>query len=172
MLFMLFSACRTAICKSRRGGFKDTLPEDLLAPLLKVFYFILFFLFFPPPLSFCAQQLMTITLVNQVSNPGGLSVVFYVWFILCFSFDIVLKALIDKTKVDPSEVGDIVVGTVLAPGSQRAIECRMAAFFAGFPGTLIYCTLSLSGPFNFIFHHVTNTNTILRTEQTRFLLEP
>lgn len=47
--------------------------------------------------------------------------------------------------MDPSEVGDIVVGTVLAPGSQRAIECRMAAFYAGFPGTLIYCTLSSSG---------------------------
>ena len=36
--------------------------------------------------------------------------------------------------MDPSEIGDIVVGTVLAPGSQRAIECRMAAFYAGFPG--------------------------------------
>ncbi|XP_020094648.1 3-ketoacyl-CoA thiolase 2, peroxisomal-like [Ananas comosus] len=77
---VIVGACRTAICKSRRGGFKDTLPEDLLAPLLKV--------------------------------------------------------LIDKTKVDPSEVGDIVVGTVLAPGSQRAIECRMAAFYAGFPDTV------------------------------------
>ncbi|RRT36855.1 hypothetical protein B296_00040874, partial [Ensete ventricosum] len=30
------SACRTAICKSKRGGFKDTHPEDLLAPVLKV----------------------------------------------------------------------------------------------------------------------------------------
>ena len=36
--------------------------------------------------------------------------------------------------MNPSEVGDIVVGTVLAPGSQRATECRMAAFYAGFPG--------------------------------------
>ena len=40
----------------------------------------------------------------------------------------------EKTNVKPSEVGDIVVGTVLAPGSERAIECRMAAFYAGFPG--------------------------------------
>ncbi|KAH7669654.1 Thiolase protein [Dioscorea alata] len=48
----------------------------------------------------------------------------------------VLKALIDKTKIDPSEVGDIVVGTVLGPGSQRAIECRMAALYAGFPETV------------------------------------
>jgi len=44
------------------------------------------------------------------------------------------QALIDKTKINPSEVGDIVVGTVLAPGSTRAMECRMAAFYAGFPG--------------------------------------
>lgn len=45
-----------------------------------------------------------------------------------------VQAVIEKTNVDPSEVGDIVVGTVLAPGSQRASECRMAAFYAGFPG--------------------------------------
>ncbi|CAI0393944.1 unnamed protein product [Linum tenue] len=77
---VIVAAYRTAICKSKRGGFKDTHPDDLLAP--------------------------------------------------------VLKAVIDKTNVDPSEVGDIVVGTVLAPGSQRAIECRMAAFYAGFPDTV------------------------------------
>uniref|UniRef100_A0A2P2MA01 3-ketoacyl-CoA thiolase 2 peroxisomal-like n=1 Tax=Rhizophora mucronata TaxID=61149 RepID=A0A2P2MA01_RHIMU len=75
---VIVSAHRTAICKSRRGGFKDTLPDDLLATLL--------------------------------------------------------KALLEKTNLNPSEVGDIVVGTVLAPGSQRATECRMAAFYAGFPG--------------------------------------
>ncbi|KAF7057362.1 hypothetical protein CFC21_064658, partial [Triticum aestivum] len=73
-------AYRTAICKAKRGSFKDTLPEDLLVP--------------------------------------------------------VFKALVDKTKLNPSEVGDIVVGTVLAPGSQRAIECRMAALYAGFPDTV------------------------------------
>ncbi|PKA58779.1 3-ketoacyl-CoA thiolase 2, peroxisomal [Apostasia shenzhenica] len=77
---VVVAAYRTPICKSKRGGFKDTHPEDLLAT--------------------------------------------------------VLKALLDKTKLNPSEVGDIVVGTVLAPGSQRAIECRMAAFYAGFPETV------------------------------------
>lgn len=45
--------------------------------------------------------------------------------------------MIEKTNVNPSEVGDIVVGSVLAPGSQRASECRMAAFYAGFPGTFL-----------------------------------
>ncbi|KAL2557046.1 3-ketoacyl-CoA thiolase 2 [Forsythia ovata] len=44
-----------------------------------------------------------------------------------------LQVLIEKTELNPAEVGDIVVGTVLAPGSQRAIECRMAALCAGFP---------------------------------------
>lgn len=38
------SAYRTAICKAKRGGFKDTLPEDLLAPVLKVFHFDLLYL--------------------------------------------------------------------------------------------------------------------------------
>ncbi|XP_041026502.1 3-ketoacyl-CoA thiolase 2, peroxisomal-like [Juglans microcarpa x Juglans regia] len=77
---VIVAAHRTPICKSKRGSFKDTYPDDLLAP--------------------------------------------------------VLKALIEKTNLNPSEVGDIVVGTVLAPGSQRASECRMAAFYAGFPETV------------------------------------
>lgn len=77
---VIVAAYRTAICKAKKGGFKDTLPEDLLVP--------------------------------------------------------VFKALLDKTKLNPSEIGDIVVGTVLAPGSQRAIECRMAALYAGFPDTV------------------------------------
>ncbi|XP_051142347.1 3-ketoacyl CoA thiolase 1, peroxisomal-like [Andrographis paniculata] len=77
---VIVAACRTAICKSRKGGFKDTLPDDLLAA--------------------------------------------------------VLKGLIDRTNLNPAEVGDIVVGTVLAPGSLRAIECRMAAFYAGFPDSV------------------------------------
>ena len=36
------------------------------------------------------------------------------------------------------EVGDVVVGTVLAPGFQSAGECRMASFFARFIG--VYAT--------------------------------
>ncbi|KAG6422342.1 hypothetical protein SASPL_118910 [Salvia splendens] len=79
-LLLSREAYRTAICKAKRGGFKDTLPDDLLAT--------------------------------------------------------VLKALIDRTNINPAEIGDIVVGTVLAPGSQRAIECRMAAFYAGFPDSV------------------------------------
>jgi acetyl-CoA acyltransferase 1 len=58
-----------------------------------------------------------------------------------------LQALIDKTGLNPVEVGDIVVGTVLAPGSQRASECRMAAFYAGFPG--VYPTTSCDKCFFF-----------------------
>ncbi|KAM5574242.1 hypothetical protein ABKV19_013636 [Rosa sericea] len=42
-----------------------------------------------------------------------------------------IQAVIEKTNLNPKEVGDIVVGTVLAPGSQRASECRMAAFYDG-----------------------------------------
>ncbi|RWR89013.1 3-ketoacyl-CoA thiolase 2, peroxisomal [Cinnamomum micranthum f. kanehirae] len=77
---VIVAAYRTALCKAKRGGFKDTHADDLLAP--------------------------------------------------------VLKAVLEKTNLNPNEVGDIVVGTVLAPGSQRASECRMAAFYAGFPETV------------------------------------
>ncbi|PHU21441.1 3-ketoacyl-CoA thiolase 2, peroxisomal [Capsicum chinense] len=77
---VIVAAYRTPLCKAKRGGFKDTYADDILAP--------------------------------------------------------VLKAVIEKTNVNPAEVGDIVVGSVLAPGSQRASECRMAAFYAGFPETV------------------------------------
>ncbi|OIW21348.1 hypothetical protein TanjilG_32662 [Lupinus angustifolius] len=77
---VIVAAYRTALCKAKRGGFKDTHADDLLAP--------------------------------------------------------VLKAVVEKTNLNPNEVGDIIVGTVLAPGSQRATECRMAAFYAGFPDTV------------------------------------
>ncbi|CAI9280069.1 unnamed protein product [Lactuca saligna] len=46
----------------------------------------------------------------------------------------VLKALIEKTNINPAQVGDIVVGSVLAPSSERATECRMVSFYVGFPG--------------------------------------
>ncbi|KAJ4774199.1 peroxisomal 3-ketoacyl-CoA thiolase 3 [Rhynchospora pubera] len=104
---VIVAAYRTAICKAKRGGFKDTLPEDLLAPVFKVFNFDLLF-------------------ANDLP----------VHRIICLLFCLKFQALIDKTKINPSEVGDIVVGTVLAPGSQRAIQCRMAAFYAGFPDTV------------------------------------
>ncbi|XP_057741239.1 3-ketoacyl CoA thiolase 1, peroxisomal-like isoform X1 [Arachis stenosperma] len=77
---VIIAAYRTAICKAKRGGFKDTPPDDLLAS--------------------------------------------------------VLKAVIEKTNVKASEVGDIVVGTVLAPGADKLVECRLAAFYAGFPETV------------------------------------
>ncbi|KAG0603952.1 hypothetical protein M758_10G133200, partial [Ceratodon purpureus] len=75
---VVVAAYRTEICRAKRGGFKDTYPHDLLAP--------------------------------------------------------VLRAVVEKTGVNAAEVGDIVI--VLAPGAQRADECRMAAFFAWFPETV------------------------------------
>lgn len=40
------SAYRTALCKAKRGGFKDTHPDDLLAPVLKVLLFLISYSFF------------------------------------------------------------------------------------------------------------------------------
>ncbi|KAG2320260.1 hypothetical protein Bca52824_013473 [Brassica carinata] len=77
---VIVAAQRTALCKAKRGSFKDTYPDELLAS--------------------------------------------------------VLRALIEKTKLNPSEIGDIVVGNVLGSGSQKATEFRMAAFYAGFPETV------------------------------------
>lgn len=74
---VIVSACRTALTKAKRGGFKDTPADDLVAA--------------------------------------------------------VLKETIRRTGVEPEAVGDIVFGSVLGPSSQRANECRMAMFYAGFP---------------------------------------
>ena len=46
---------------------------------------------------------------------------------------VVLRASVERAKIDPREVGDIVVGSVLGASSQRANECRIAMFLAGFP---------------------------------------
>lgn len=45
----------------------------------------------------------------------------------------VLKYLLEETKIDPSTIGDVVIGSVLAPGAARASEVRMAGFLAGLP---------------------------------------
>ncbi|PRW59580.1 3-ketoacyl- thiolase peroxisomal [Chlorella sorokiniana] len=74
---VIVSACRTALCKAKRGGFKDTPVDDLIAA--------------------------------------------------------VLKETIQRTGVEPEAVGDVCFGSVMGPSSQRANECRIAMFLAGFP---------------------------------------
>ena len=45
----------------------------------------------------------------------------------------VFKGVIDQSGIDAGCIGDIVIGSVLGPSSQRANECRIASFFAGIP---------------------------------------
>jgi acetyl-CoA acyltransferase 1 len=53
----------------------------------------------------------------------------------------VLKATVDRTGIKPAQVGDIVVGNVLAPGG-FATQARMAMFLAGFPETVPITTVN------------------------------
>ena len=53
----------------------------------------------------------------------------------------VLKAVIDRSKINPALVEDICVGTVLAPGG-GATEMRAASLVAGFPETTAARTLN------------------------------
>jgi len=69
-------AVRTAIAKAKKGGFKDTPPEDMMAPLF--------------------------------------------------------KAVVEKTKVNPKEIGDIQIGNVLQPGG-GALQGRMGQFLGEIP---------------------------------------
>lgn len=54
----------------------------------------------------------------------------------------VLKETLVRTKIDPALVGDIVVGSVLGGGSQRATEARMAMFLAGYPDSVPVHTIN------------------------------
>ena len=49
-----------------------------------------------------------------------------------------MHCIIERTngKVAPGSIGDIVVGSVLGNNSQRANECRIAAFLAGVPSNV------------------------------------
>ena len=44
-----------------------------------------------------------------------------------------LRACLRETNVDANDIGDVVVGSVLGDSSQRANECRIGMFLAGFP---------------------------------------
>ena len=74
---VVVEALRTPLCKAKKGGFKDTLPDDMLGA--------------------------------------------------------VLAAVTERSGVKKDDVGDIVVGSVLGDGSQRAIQCRIGALLNGFP---------------------------------------
>ncbi|KAF9109994.1 3-ketoacyl-CoA thiolase with broad chain length specificity, partial [Mortierella sp. AM989] len=81
---VIVDAVRTPLTRSKKGGFKDTVPEDLLAA--------------------------------------------------------VLIAIKDRTKINPTIVEDICVGTVLQPAGGATVS-RMAALYAGYPEkTSIYTT--------------------------------
>eukprot|EP01080_Neovahlkampfia_damariscottae_P009979 gene9979-2297_t len=52
----------------------------------------------------------------------------------------VLRHILETTKIDPSIVGDIVVGKVLEDGSMGATQVRIASLLAGFPDS-VPCTV-------------------------------
>jgi acetyl-CoA acyltransferase 1 len=54
----------------------------------------------------------------------------------------VLKDVVGRVKLNPKEVGDIVVGNVLGSGGQRANQARQAAFLAGFPESVAVHTVN------------------------------
>ena len=52
----------------------------------------------------------------------------------------VLRHILETTKIEPSIVGDIVIGKVLEDGSMGATQVRVASLLAGFPDT-VPCTV-------------------------------
>lgn len=56
------------------------------------------------------------------------------------------KATFARTGVPAADVGDVVIGSVLGPSSQRANECRIAMFLAGMPETVPVHTVNRRAP--------------------------
>lgn len=77
---VVVGAVRTAVGRASRGGFKDTLPDDLLRPLL--------------------------------------------------------EEILDRTKVSPGDVDDVVIGTVLTRGDTGVVQTRVASILSGLPCTV------------------------------------
>lgn len=48
----------------------------------------------------------------------------------------VMKEVVERTKIDPKIIGDILVGNVIGQGTQRANEIRMASLMAGIPDSV------------------------------------
>lgn len=77
---VIVSAFRTAVGRASRGGFKDTLPDNLLVP--------------------------------------------------------VIERILEDTRVDPSEIGDVITGTVLQRSDTGIVQLRVAGLLSGLPHTV------------------------------------
>jgi acetyl-CoA acetyltransferase len=51
----------------------------------------------------------------------------------------VLAAVVERTKIDPAVIGDVVVGSVLGSNVWRANQARIAMFLANYPDTVRAC---------------------------------
>jgi enoyl-CoA hydratase/3-hydroxyacyl-CoA dehydrogenase len=77
---VVVSALRTAVGRAGRGGFKDTLPDEMLSPLL--------------------------------------------------------EEMLRRTNIEPADIGDVVIGTVLTRGDTGLVQCRVAGVLSGLPVTV------------------------------------
>lgn len=77
---VIVSALRTAVGRAGRGGFKDTVADEMLRP--------------------------------------------------------VLEETLRRTAIDPAEVDDVVIGTVLARGDTGLVQTRVASILSGMPVTV------------------------------------
>lgn len=77
---VVVSALRTAVGRAGRGGFKDTVADEMLRPIL--------------------------------------------------------EETLRRTAIDPSEVDDVVIGTVLARGDTGLVQTRVASILSGMPVTV------------------------------------
>lgn len=155
---VIVSACRTALCKAKRGGFKDTPVDDLIAAVLKEtirrsgvepevgapLAGLAVFRSRGATATAIASSVAVASFQTRASGrtlqcpspgpepvalgnrPGSLSL----------SPPASTHPFKTHSPRPPSAlqaVGDVCFGSVMGPSSQRANECRIAMFLAGFP---------------------------------------
>ena len=119
---VVVAALRTPITKARKGGFKDTPADDLVAAVLKGVLD-----------SKCASHQQTHACAREREREREkISLIFFPLLCLPRSYLLFFSSS-SETGIAPGDVGDVVIGSVMGSGSQRANECRIAMFFAGFP---------------------------------------
>lgn len=119
-LYVITSLAFLLTCQAKRGGFKDTHADDLLVAVLKA-------------------TLQQTGVEPQVRNIAG-----------CVATPVkaclfATQQMTDNCVRQMQAIGDIVVGSVLGPSSQRANEARIAMFLAGFPETVPVRTVNRCG---------------------------
>lgn len=124
---VIVSACRTPLTRAKKGGLKDTPADDMVATVLAE---TIRRTGVPPEV----RGLLGPSPPPQPRRPSQRRL------------PGTPRTTSHHTLRHPQAVGDVVFGSVMGPSSQRANECRIAMFLAGFPASVPVHTVNRRVP--------------------------